>query len=481
MVDANAKLLDSRSRAGWLRLRTLVNLRWLAIIGQLVAVVFASYVLEISLQFELGLLVIALSAAFNISSILITSETTRLSKPAAVWILLFDLGQLGVLLGLCGGLTNPFAALLLAPVVIAATALGTRPTAILVLAATGVILLLGTFYYPLRLADGTVLTPPPLLVSGNIAALLIAVGFVALYARRVSRESEAMSDALVATQMALAREQRLTALGGVVAAAAHELGTPLATIKLVSSELFDELENHPELRDDAALIREQADRCRDILRDMGRSGKDDALLRHAPVLSLVQEAAAPHRNRGKAVILRIDGRLEDHDPAHQTPDQPIVRRDPETIHGLRNLVQNAVDFAAQTVWVDIEWDARSLKIRIGDDGQGYPPDLIGRIGDPFVRRRASAPQSSAQRPEYEGMGLGLFIAKTLLERTGARLTFANGSTSRNPQPARSQRPGLAALARPSGAIVEVVWPLERIAQPRGQAQMPLGANPHNEA
>ncbi|MEX0968831.1 MAG: ActS/PrrB/RegB family redox-sensitive histidine kinase [Paracoccaceae bacterium] len=476
MVDANARLLDSRSRAGWLRLRTLVNLRWVAVIGQLVAVFVASYLLEISLRLDLCLVVIALSAAFNISSSLITSQTTRLSKPAAVWILLFDLGQLGVLLGLCGGLSNPFAALLLAPVVIASTALGTRPTAILVAAAATVILLLGFVYYPLRLADGTVLAPPPLLVTGNIAALLIAVGFVALYARRVSREQEAMSDALVATQMALAREQRLTALGGVVAAAAHELGTPLATIKLASSELYDELQGHPALRDDAALIRDQADRCRDILRDMGQSGKDDALLRHTPVLSLVQEAAAPHRNRGKAVILRIDGALEEAAPA----SQPAVRRDPETIHGLRNLVQNAVDFAANTVWIDIEWDARSLKIRIGDDGQGYPLDLIGRIGDPFVRRRSTLAKESALRPEYEGMGLGLFIAKTLLERTGGRLTFANGSTSRAQRASPSLGSGSAALARPTGAIVEVVWPLERIAQPQGQAHKPLGANPRNE-
>jgi len=472
MIDLNTQILATQSRGDWLRLRTLVNLRWLAVAGQLLAVVIVVGWLDISLRLDLCLMTIAASAAFNIAATLVTAESMRLSNTSAVATLLFDLVQLGVLLGLCGGLANPFAALLLAPVVIAATALGARSTTILVAAAACIILLLGFFNLPLRVADGTVLAPPDLLVAGNIAALLIAVGFVALYARRVARESDSMGDALLATQMALAREQRLTALGGVVAAAAHELGTPLATIKLVSTELVEELANQPALCDDAKLIREQADRCRDILRDMGRSGKDDALLRQVPALALVQEAAAPHRNRGKTIILRINGAPESAPPRQQ----PLVARAPETIHGLRNLVQNAVDFAVQTVWIDIDWDKRQLKIRIGDDGNGYPPDLIGRIGDPFVRGRSteSRPES---RPGYEGMGLGLFIAKTLLERAGGRLTFANGTQSRG----RLRRPPLGPVehARPSGAIVEVAWPYASIALP-DDGRAPLGENLRNE-
>jgi len=473
MVDVNTQLLAQQSRGDWLRLRTLVNLRWLAVFGQLTAIITVHQVFGISLRLDLCLTVIAASAAFNIAVTLTSAESTRLSNTGALATLLFDLGQLAVLLGLCGGLANPFAALLLAPVVIAATALGARSTAILVGAAAVVILLLRFFNLPLRLHDGTILTPPNLLVAGNVAALLIAVGFVALYARRVSREADSMGDALLATQMALAREQRLTALGGVVAAAAHELGTPLATIKLVSTELVDDLRDHPTLRDDVLLIREQADRCRDILRDMGQSGKDDAMLRHVPVLALVQEAAAPHRNRGKRVILRIDGALESDAPV----DQPLVHRYPETIHGLRNLVQNAVDFAQATVWIDIDWDGRNLKIRVGDDGDGYPPDLIGRIGDPFVRGRSSGPRTDIQRPGYEGMGLGLFIAKTLLERAGAQLTFANGSQT----PARLRRPdpGVAELSRPTGAIVEVSWPYAAIVLP-DDGRAALGDNPHND-
>ncbi|OZA07381.1 MAG: two-component sensor histidine kinase, partial [Rhodobacterales bacterium 17-64-5] len=255
-------------------------------------------------------------------------------------------------------------------------------------------------------------------------------------------------------------EQKLTDLGGVVAAAAHELGTPLATIKLVAAELIDELEGQAGLQDDVRLIRAQADRCRDILRTMGRAGKDDLHMRQAPLIAVIREAAEPHMARGKAV------RLVDHIGAAQ---QPSVLRRPEVIHGIRNLIQNAVDFAATTVWVDLEWTAHQIRIRVVDDGPGFPPHIIHRIGDPFVRlRREEQPakeQPDSTRPEYEGMGLGLFIAKTLLERSGADLTFANAAD-----------PFLAPDAQPerSGAVVEVVWPEAAMLAP---ATGPLGENP----
>src|SRR5690606_20458669 len=150
-----------------------------------------------------------------------------------------------------------------------------------------------------------ILTSPQLFTFGCGAAIVVGIVFLGLYARRVARESRALSDALLATQMALAREQKLTDLGGVVAAAAHELGTPLATIKLVSKELLDELEDRPDLLEDVTLIREQADRCRDILRGMGRAGKDDLQLRQAPLEQVLREAAEPHANRGKTLHFQL--------------------------------------------------------------------------------------------------------------------------------------------------------------------------------
>jgi two-component system sensor histidine kinase RegB len=298
---------------------------------------------------------------------------------------------------------------------------------------------------------------PVIFEFGFWLSIVIGILFLGIYSRRVATEMRAMSRALLATQMALAREQKLTDLGGVVAAAAHELGTPLATIKLVSAELMHELADRPDLLDDARLIRDQADRCRDILRDMGRAGKDDLHLRQAPLSAALREAAEPHMSRGKQVEFSFG-------PVEGSPDrQPTILRRPEIIHGLRNLVQNAVDFARTTVWIEGEWTDRTLTVRIVDDGEGFPPNSIGRIGDPFVRFRRSEPQASA-RPGYDGMGLGLFIAKTLLERSGAELTFANATD-----------PFLAPEDRPErcGAVVEAVWNLADLVAPEGAA---LGEN-----
>ena len=284
--------------------------------------------------------------------------------------------------------------------------------------------------------------------------------FRSLYERRVTAEIDSMSEALLATQMALSREQKLTDLGGVVAAAAHELGTPLATIKLVSTELIDDLKSMPQQREDVELIRDQVDRCRDILHSMGQVGKDDLHLRYAPLSAVVDEAAEPHINRGKPVTITLF-------PDDSTlPDQPDVRRQPEIIHGLRNLIQNAVDFAGTHVWVDIKWTDTMITVKIIDDGDGFPPHLIKRIGDPFMRTRRPAPEQG-KRPGYEGMGLGLFIAKTLLERSGAELSFANGC---DPFLSGSERP------ERCGAIVLDSWPRNAISRSKSEAKLAVGEN-----
>jgi two-component system sensor histidine kinase RegB len=337
-----------------------------------------------------------------------------------------------------GGLSNPFAMLILAPVTIAATVLQLRSTLTLGMIAITLISLLSQFSVPILTSEGVVLELPPLFQFGFWAALVVGVAFLAIYARQVTMEMHTMAEALLATQLALAREQKLTDLGGVVAAAAHELGTPLATIKLVSSELLDEVSDRPDVHDDLTLIRQQADRCRDILLSMGRAGKDDLHMRYAPLETVVREAAEPHLDRGKSVFFDVIP-LGD---AHLT--QPLIPRRPEIIHGLRNLIQNAVDFAEAEVKIRVSWDKDMLNVRISDDGEGFPASVIGRIGDPFVRRR----RLMNDRPGYEGMGLGMFIAKTLLERSGAQLNFANGR--------RKGQAGWAGQAT-GGAIVTVKW------------------------
>jgi two-component system sensor histidine kinase RegB len=449
MDETSLTPLAADARSAWIRLRTLILLRWLAVLGQSTTVLFADLVLGIEVPHAPCALVIGASAAFNFVAMTLAAENRRLSEREAVLTLLFDVCQLGALLYLTGGLGNPFALLIMAPVTISAAVLSLRATVALAAAAALVITFLARFYVPLTLSTGEELAVPPVLAAGSWTALLIGTAFLAIFVRRVTDETFSMSQALAATQMALAREQQLSALGGVVAAAAHELGTPLATIKLVSTELVDELGGHPDLREDALLIRTQADRCTAILRSMGSQGSEDTLVRYAPFASVVEEAAAPHADRGIRIIARVGGApIDDGGEV-----QPLVARRPEIIQGLRNLIQNAVDFARTTVWIDLDWTDDDIRATIGDDGPGYPQELIGRIGDPFVRGRLPAIEA---RPGYEGMGLGLFIAKTLLERSGARLDFGNGVEDASGAPPE--------FSRPSGAVVTVVWPRVRVSR-----------------
>ncbi|WP_101066708.1 sensor histidine kinase RegB [Roseovarius salinarum] len=427
----------------WIRLRTLVLLRWWAIFGQISALVAAERLYNLNLEVGLCYLVVGVAVVSNLVAAFVFPENKRLSESENMLFVLFDMLQLGAMLYLTGGLHNPFSILIVGPVIVSASALSTRSTVLLGLTAILIVSVLTEFYLPLRTEQGFILRTPGVFLFGNWAAIVIAVVFLGVYSRWILSEMHAMSDALQATQMALAREQKLTDLGGVVAAAAHELGTPLATIKLTSAELAEELSDTPELREDATLIGEQADRCRDILRAMGGQLKDDPQLRSVPLPALLEEAAQPHIERGKDIHFETTAETD----APSSP--PTVKRRPEIIHGLRNLIQNAVDFARGNVRIQSTWTADHISVRIVDDGPGFPAHILGRIGDPFMRSRPSG--DDARRPGYEGMGLGLFIAKTLLERSGADLSFANGSRRSGEQGRKTGR----------GAVVEVRWPRDR--------------------
>lgn len=416
-----------------IRMRTLVLLRWFAVAGQLTTVIVAR---SLGIGFAIGPVLALIAAAIVLNLWQMFGPRRRAASDHAVWQLSFDLLQISALMGLTGGLANPFALLVLAPVTIAAASLNIRQTVALGLATVALISLSSLMALPLTDADGRELRLVPMLALGHWFALVIGVVFFGGYAHRVTAELTATSNALFATQMALSREQRLQHLGGVVAAAAHEMGTPLATIKLIAGELADELQDRPDLHDDAMALRASADRCGQILRSMGRAGKDDLHLHSAPLRAVLEDAAAPHADRGPVVEIHAEG--------------PDIRRDPGVIHALRNLIQNAVDFAASRVVLAADTTGGHITVTIRDDGPGYPPALLARIGDPYLTSR----RGGDQRQGYEGMGLGLFIAKTLLERSGARLTFANGGP---------------------GAVVTVRWPMDRI---RADARGALGQNPH---
>ncbi len=435
-APTNATGLSETPQIEPIRIRTLALLRWFAIGGQVATTIVA---LAMGIDFALAPVLALIVASAGMNLWLFLQPPSRTSARRAVMQLSFDLAQISALMALTGGLTNPFALLVLAPVTIAATSLNLRQTVALGLATMALITLAGIFALPLRDANGAVLQMAPTLALGHWAALMIGVMFFAGYAHRVTRELSLTSSALFATQMALAREQRLQHLGGVVAAAAHELGTPLATIKLIAAEMEDELSDRPDLADDLSSLRASVERCGAILKSMGRAGKDDLLLRVAPLQVVLEDAAEPHAGRG----IHLQIMAEDID----------IQRDPAVIHALRNLIQNAVDFAHSRVMIEAAADDTHLHVLIRDDGPGFPAALLARIGDPYPTNR----RSSESRKGYEGMGLGLFIAKTLLERSGAALAFGNGDP---------------------GAMVEVSWPLARI---RADGRAALGENPSHPA
>lgn len=462
MMNSAVTPLFRETHTDWVRLQTLTLLRWLAISGQLVAILVASLALGLKLPVAACLVVVAMSVAVNMLIDYVFPQSQRLSEPQALTLLVYDMVQLTLLLFLTGGLTNPFALLILAPVTISAAVLELRSTIIVGVLGTLFVTVLVPFNIPLQSADGQIFLVPDLFLGGFWLSIVVGILFLGAYSRKVATEIRAMQDALMAAQMALAREQKLTDLGGVVAAAAHELGTPLATMKLVSTEMIDELDGRPDLQDDARLIRDQADRCRDILRSMGQAGKDDLHMRQALLIAVIREAAEPHMNRGKLVLISV---AQDETPQDR---QPHVLRRPEVIHGLRNLVQNAVDFAASKVWVEARWDKSSISLRVMDDGTGFPPQMLGRIGDPFLRSRRSAVEGDVAqplRPGYEGMGLGLFIAKTLLERSGAQISFGNAASTYL-QPSLHPERG--------GAVVDIRWHRQDIEAPVSTG---LGQNP----
>ena len=424
----NKKIMRSftkSARGDWIRLLTLTYIRWLAVFGQFLALLVGHYILHLDFNLMICLGLILFSSMLNIISMLYFPKTKRLSEYQNMLVLLYDLLQLGSMLFFTGGLTNPFSVLILAPVIICATVLNLRFTILLGFSAGILITLLSEFYIPLRDQYGEVLEPPYLLLIGNWLALSIAIIFIAVYSRRVARETFSMSKALQAMQMALEREYRLTSLGGIVAAAAHELGTPLATIKLASTELKHGFSNMKELNQDLDLISTQVDRCKEILSNIGRRGKEDIFLKNMPIMIVLQEALEPHLDEKKRIIFSLNGKMGKDLENFNKDYQPSITRKPELIYGLRNIIQNAVHFCNGTVSLDVKCDSKKISFQISDDGDGFPSHLLDRIGEPFLIEGFEEEYFDISRPHYEGMGLGLFIAKTLLEHLGGIVSFKN--------------------------------------------------------
>ncbi|WDR01875.1 ActS/PrrB/RegB family redox-sensitive histidine kinase [Devosia algicola] len=402
-----------------LRLETLVLLRWLAIGGQAIGVLFVALGLGFRVPLAECFALIGLSVLFNIVMIVRFGVAHRPSTLFAAIQIGYDCLQLGGLLALTGGLHNPFSLLLLAPVSVSASTLPQRATFCMALLVAAIASLLAIWHLPLPWDPQETIIFNRIYVIGIWVSLICGVVFIAAYTNRVAHDARQIADALAATELALSHKEQLSALDGLAAAAAHELGTPLSTIALAAKEMRPDTEPGSQLADDVELIIEQAARCRAILaklRNLGSDGADPFAA--VPLTDLLEEVARPHEGRGTVILF-------DHKNAVGAP--PVFRRSVGLLYGLGNLIENASDFAKQQVHVEAGWDKDMITVAITDDGPGFPPELIARLGEPYLTTRARDPQGpDADKPG--GLGLGIFIARTLLERTGARLAFQNIAT-----------------------------------------------------
>ncbi len=406
------RLEAQQAEPGRVRLRTLTTIRWVGVAGQALAILVVHYGLEFRLPLAECLIVIGASAAVNLAvtvAMLERPRAVRLSEPAAAWFLAYDIVQLSVLLYLTGGLQNPFAVLLLAPVSVSATILGARPTVTLCTLSVVAISVLAVLHMPLPWQGGG-LALPLVYVLGIWTALGLGIVFFATYAWRVAAEARRMQDAFAAAQLALSRERQLSALGALAAAAAHELGSPLGTISVVAREIARDVPADSPIGEDVALLLSEAARCRDILARLAARPEGDEPFMHLPLSSVVELAAAPYANKGTHI--RFDAGPAD----GATATEPQVLRSAEFLQGLGNLIQNAVQVARETVDVATRWDDDTASVVVADDGPGFQPGIMERLGEPYV---------SGWRDGAAHMGLGIFIAQTLLRHTGGRVSFAN--------------------------------------------------------
>jgi two-component system, sensor histidine kinase RegB len=358
--------------------------------------------------------------------------TQRLSDIAAFAWLSFDILQLALLLWLTGGIENPFVILIVAPVLISAAALPPLKTLLLGLLAAICLTALLLWHQPLPWDGTTDIRLPWLYQTGLWIAMLIAIAFIGIYAWRVAEEGRQYSAALTATELALSREKSISDLDGLAAAAAHKLGTPLATISLITNELRRRDDLPADVIEDIALLRSEAVRCRDILAEIASLGDDqDSPLGAQPLDVVLHDLAEPYWLEGKSVSINLAG----------DGTQPVIARNPAVLYGLGNLIENAIDFAKSQCQISADWNTDRLRILVSDDGGGFAPEILSRLGDPFLSTRRTQPRS-LQHEQRGGLGLGLFIAKTLLERSGATVDARN-------------RPG-------SGAEIAISWPRKTI-------------------
>ncbi len=387
---------------------TLTILRYIAIIGQFFAINIVYFYLSLPFPIELSYLIIFIGLLTNIY-LQFGIKINQLKDFYAAIFLIYDLMQLSFLLYLTGGIFNPFSFLLIIPAIVSSTFLSMGTTIILGLVTSLLLLVISFFYLPLPGEDMNLLHFPDFYKIGIIISILIGLMFLSYFGIRFAGETKKRSEALNKLQEVIAKEYELESLGGQAAAAAHSLGTPLATIAVVAKELKKDLGDNKDISKDIDLLISQTKRCSEILRKISKKQiEEDIFLSSIKLEDLLEEIIDSFKETSSKkidLILKNDN------------NKINIERTPEIIYGLRNFIGNAVKFSKSNVKISLNSDQTKIEIKINDDGPGIPDDIINKIGEPYIKSKSIELNSNS------GLGLGTFLGKTLLERQGANLSF----------------------------------------------------------
>ena len=401
-----------------IRARTLINLRWIAVLGQTITCLVVDNLFGFQLPWLEILLTILALIISNLFLYPRYAVNSRLSETSTTFVIAGDILQLALLIFFTGGLSNPFVVLFITPIAITVTSLPIRSTSILIILTIIFITILGFFNYPLE-NDLTNLFVPPIFILGMWVSLFVTILFLSFYAGGLTDESRKISAALKVAENLLVREKNLSSLDGLAAAAAHHLGTPLGTISLIANELKNDDSINESAKKDLMILSEEVDKCKKILGSLGeKPSSDDDLITKIELQALLEELC----ELIKVKEIEFSITFENDDSGIK---EVLLKRRSELLLGLSNIIENAADFAQSIVELNVSQNGKVINLEISDDGKGFSNSILSRIGDPYVSTRSNSSDGG------DGLGLGFFISKTLLERLDITIQAYNKPYPKN--------------------------------------------------
>ena len=397
-----------------LKKSTYINLRSIAIIGQLITINLIYFIFNFNFDIILGNLIILIGILSNYYLLYVNKNTQLLDKVAFLFLLI-DISQLSCLIYLTGGIANPFSIFLIIPNIFSSSNLGFKSNLLLIGITTSIIVFLTFFYLPLPYPVNEHFHVDGYYYYSIPTSLIIALIFLNYFASTFGKESRIRKEALNKMEEIMSKEHELLSLGGQAAAAAHSLGTPFSTIKIICSDLLKQFKGNAEIKKDIELLMSQIERCSEILKKLtlNPTVEDDFIDRDLTILDYVTQITKSFRETSKKdFIINFD----------QFSNSLNVTKSIEIVYGLRNFIGNANKFSKSKVFINIKSNNDTTEIVIEDDGEGYPNDVLRTLGEPYIKSYKSSIKSKS------GLGLGIFIGKTLLEKNYARILCKNSKT-----------------------------------------------------